>query len=379
MNTDVEDLLREGMERFTADLRAPAGVTRRAAQRLRRRLALRSAATGAAALTAGALALVAVGLPGGRGNSADAAAYVVTRVGSALSAAGPGSIAQLTVTTSGPVLPNGGTATVTAEEWSYGDQWRSVTYSSPGHPVYDEGVSASSVYSLVNYQTRTWARLSGQGRPAPPAVRDTHGCGPVVAALPALFLPGPPGIGFAGSWLPVTGAGALRAAVSCGTLVVAGRQHVNGIEAIELTSRPDSPISETIWVSPGSYLPVRMVVRLGPGHPVLQRTADITWLPPTAQNLAMLTVPVPAGFRHVSFAAAVVPMLRLVPGGLPKFPLAFAKPLAFCPCLPTGPACKAGAAFRALPALPAFLPLTKSRPVVSRLAFLCPGKAPASR
>ena len=38
MNTDVEDLLREGMERFTADLRAPAGLTRLIAQRRGRRL-----------------------------------------------------------------------------------------------------------------------------------------------------------------------------------------------------------------------------------------------------------------------------------------------------------------------------------------------------
>ena len=31
MNTDVEQLLREGMERYTADLRAPAGLTYRVA------------------------------------------------------------------------------------------------------------------------------------------------------------------------------------------------------------------------------------------------------------------------------------------------------------------------------------------------------------
>ena len=35
MSTDVEDLLREGMERFTADLRAPAGLTCQIARRRR--------------------------------------------------------------------------------------------------------------------------------------------------------------------------------------------------------------------------------------------------------------------------------------------------------------------------------------------------------
>ena len=35
MNTDVEDLLREGMERFTAELRAPAGLISHIARRRR--------------------------------------------------------------------------------------------------------------------------------------------------------------------------------------------------------------------------------------------------------------------------------------------------------------------------------------------------------
>jgi hypothetical protein len=118
----------------------------------------------------------------------------------------------------------------------------------------------------------------------------------------------------------------LRAAISCGSLAVAGRQRVDGIEAIELTSPPGSLISETIWASPGTYLPVRVVLRsasahhrlIVDGYPVLQMTADISWLPPTAQNLAKLTVPIPAGFRHVPLAEAVGPILYQTPDGLPK-------------------------------------------------------------
>jgi hypothetical protein len=312
MNTDVEDLLLEGMQRFTADLRAPAGLIRRATLRRRRRLALRSAGAAAAALTAGAVALAAVGVPGAGHGGADLTAYVVKRVDGALNAAGPGQIAQMTVTTSAAAIPGGKTMTTTAEEWSYGDQWRAVTYSPAGHLVYDEG-STASVYTLVSYLTRTWARQPGLGRPAATA-SGSYGCGPVLAALPFLFQPWLPGPGFPASSLP--GASALRAAVSCGTLAVAGRQRVDGIEAIELTSRPGSPISETIWVSPGTYLPVRVAVRVSFGTPVLQRTADITWLPPTAQNLAKLTVPIPAGFRQVPLAQAVTPILSQFPGGL---------------------------------------------------------------
>ena len=59
MNTDVEDLLRQGMLRYTADLRAPAGMVRMAERRRRQRLAQRSVIAGAT-LAACAAAAVAV-------------------------------------------------------------------------------------------------------------------------------------------------------------------------------------------------------------------------------------------------------------------------------------------------------------------------------
>jgi hypothetical protein len=115
-----------------------------------------------------------------------------------------------------------------------------------------------------------------------------HSCEPTAAAGAGKVLVGVPGT--------------VRTAVSCRTLAVAGQQRVDGIEAIELTSSPGSPVSSTIWVSPDTYLPVRIVIRSAPGQPVLQQTADITWLAPTAQNLDRLTVPIPAGFRQVPLA-----------------------------------------------------------------------------
>jgi hypothetical protein len=308
--------------------------------RHRRRLSLRYAAVATAALVAGAVALVAVGVPGSRhtgteGSAVDTA-YVVKRVNSALSAATPGAIAHMTVTTRRAAIYGGRTTTTTAEEWSHGDQWRSVTDSPTGHLAYDESSSTSatsSVYTLASYLTRTWARQAGLGRPAGP-VSDPRGCGPAAAALPLLFQLRLPGTGPSASPLPATVAGALRTAISCGTLAVAGPQRVDGIEAIELTSRPDSRISETIWVSPGTYLPVRVMVHSAPGRPVVQETADITWLPPTAPNLAKLTVPIPAGFRQVPFAEVAAPIIQQTTGGPPK-----AK--ALCPA-PDGPLCTEG-------------------------------------
>jgi hypothetical protein len=286
-------LLQEG----TADVRAPAGMTRQVARLRRRWLSLRLVAGVAAALTAAAVALAVVVVSGaphdGTGGPVIDTAYVVGRVDSALSAAGSAEIAQMTVTTRGALVPGG---TTTAEEWSYGGQWHSVIYSPAGHLAYDEGASTASVYFLVSYLTRTWARGSGPGGPGA-LVPDTRGCGSV---------------------LPATVARALRAVISCGTLAGAGRQRVDGIGTIELTGRPDSKISETIWVSPDTYLPVRVVIRPAPGKQGPWREADITWLRPTAQNLARLSVPIPAGFRQVPFTQPVGPVPKYPGAPLPK-------------------------------------------------------------
>jgi hypothetical protein len=303
------------------------------------------------------------------------AAYVVKHVSSALTAAEPGDIARITVTRT-VELTTGKTVTTTAKEWSYGDQWRSVTNSPSGKPLYDEGFSASSVYTLVSFQTRTWARQRGLGRPNAP-VSDALGlgfspaplsspiglgspvvpapspagaslaygnvvlprsCGPVVAALPWLFLPGLPGYGFSASSLPA--ARALRNAISCGALTVAGRQRVDGIDTIKLTSRPHSPIAETVWVTLHTYLPVRVIVRSNGGRPVAgvsavrQQTADITWLPPTAQNRANLTVSIPPGFRRVRELPLALTLRPMV-----LRDLADQLPVVFC-LGPDGPGCK---------------------------------------
>jgi hypothetical protein len=310
--TAADDLRRRTGGRGSAVTTARAGGPAAS----RRRLALRSAAATAAVLTAGAVAWAVIGVPGARHDGTEepavSTAYVVKRVDSALSTAHPGAIAQMTVTTLGAGVSGGRAVTTTAQEWSYGGQWRAVTYSAAGYVRYDEGFSTASVYTVVSYLTGTWARRDGLGRPArlAPGLR---GCGPVVAALPLLFQPGLPGGGLSAS-SPATVAKDLRTAISCGTLAAAGRQRVDGIEAIKLTSSPDSMIAETIWVSPGTYLPVRVVVRPAPGTPGPWQTADITWLQPTAANLAKLTVPIPAGFRRVPLAQAVTPLMQHIAG-----------------------------------------------------------------
>ena len=250
------------------DAPAPAGMTRRVTRR-RWRLARRPVVAVTAALAAGAVVLAVAGVPGARhggtGRPVVDTAYVVKRVGNALSAAGSGEIAQVTFLN--------GDGTTDRQEWSYGGQWRLVNYSPAGHPAYDEGSSTASVYTQVSYPARTWSR-----GPAP---------GGLAALLPDTHC---------GSTGPASVARALRVAIFCVNLTQAGRERVDGAEAIKLTGR-DSRISETIWVSPGTYLPLRVVTRpaSGPGS----QEADITWLPLTGQNLAKLTVTIPAGFRQI--------------------------------------------------------------------------------
>ena len=309
------------------DLSPEPAQTAARAPRWRRPFWLAAAAAGVTAI-----AVAAVVVPGALLNGADGpvayAASVVKGVNTALSKADSGTFAQMTVTTTvapitgGDPVIYGKPTTTTAEEWSYGDRWRSVTNSASGHPVYGEGFGPSSGYTLVSYKRRTWARLAaGVGRPAGPP-SGAHGCGPGPAAGPVLFQPTLPGTGLAAKSLP-TVARTLRAAVSCGALDVAARQRFDGVEAIKLTGGRNSIITETIWVSAGTYLPMRVVIRSRPGRAlvmnkdvVLQQTADFAWLPPTAQNLAKLTVPIPAGFRHVSYGRAAWPILHQLPPGL---------------------------------------------------------------
>ena len=286
----------------------------------------------AAAAGVAVMAVAAVVLPGallnGAGGPVAYAANVVKGVNTALTRADSGTFAQMTVTTSvAPIITgnpraHGKTTTTTAEEWSYGDRWRSVTNSAAGHPVYAEGFGPSSGYTLVTYLRRTWARQAGAGRPAGSQYGAPR-CRRVSAAGPVLFQPSLPGSGPAAESL-LTVARTLHAAVSCGTLDVAARQRFDGVEAYKLTSGRNSIIAETVWVSAGTYLPMRVVISSLPGRSliidndvVLRQTADFTWLPPTTQNLAKLTVPIPAGFRRIPYAQAVWPIAQRMPRGLP--------------------------------------------------------------
>lgn len=72
-----------------------------------------------------------------------------------------------------------------------------------------------------------------------------------------------------------------------------GRQWIGGIDAITITGNKGL---DTLWVSPATYLPVRVMLTFGN----VQIQTDFSWLAPTPANLAALNVTVPAGFQQVA-------------------------------------------------------------------------------
>jgi hypothetical protein len=90
-----------------------------------------------------------------------------------------------------------------------------------------------------------------------------------------------------------TSPASFRAALACGGLKITGHGMVNGVPAIKMagTSRLTT-YKLIVDVSPKTYLPVRLVfgdVRL-----------DYRWLQPTAANLSLLQLHIPATFRQVA-------------------------------------------------------------------------------
>lgn len=87
----------------------------------------------------------------------------------------------------------------------------------------------------------------------------------------------------------------IKKAVGSGSLTLVGKEVVDGKPTIHLRLNGSGAVPgfvkdafSDLWVSESSYLPVR--IGSGESH------QDYSWLPPTPENLALLTVSVPAGY-----------------------------------------------------------------------------------
>jgi hypothetical protein len=90
--------------------------------------------------------------------------------------------------------------------------------------------------------------------------------------------------------------------IATGAWRVTGRTQLNGQQAIELseTDRGQDknilePLPVRLWVNAQTYLPIRLVAGADPGgQPIAVQ--EFRYLPPTPANLALLRVPIPAGY-----------------------------------------------------------------------------------
>jgi hypothetical protein len=118
------------------------------------------------------------------------------------------------------------------------------------------------------------------------------------------------------SFLPLQGNSdphvAFQQALKAGTITVVGQQSLNGRDTIliRVNAKPDPKFQwppDWIWIDARSYLVVQTKHFIphfpsAPGGKISWRAIvnQVTWLPPTPENLAQLTVTPPAGFTKIS-------------------------------------------------------------------------------
>ena len=300
MSTDIEQELRGAMERFTGGVRIPPGLAGQAYRhQQKRRVTTRAVAAAgtAAVLAAGGVAVA--GAAGAFGSASPSAAqatytaYVVGHVEHALAAPSQAGRVQSVRTTfpAGTAVQPTGVASMQVSSRP-GSPWQAGSlqdlryhgrglvsaFTASGQRVFDLGttLSASSLTSTtVDYLNRTWWPAEISGLPPRPGPGPAASCGPQIQMRV--------GTGWAQF---------IQIQLKCGEFTVAGRQQVDGVNAIKIVSKQGT---DTFWVSPKSYLPVRLITSLGG----VRQQSDFRWLAPTPANLAPLKVTVPAGFKQV--------------------------------------------------------------------------------
>lgn len=296
MSIDFEERLRADMGRV--QVRPRPGLAREAHQRYiksRRRTTFAVAATGTAAAVAGATAgfALSAGTPGT--GPIETTGYVVSHVSSALAATD--AIGYTTAQYSGAGAI--GILSDRVVEWEFGDLSRQLIESSSGQPIVDNSArpeDGRGAIISVHYPSRDWMSITVPSSELPRPSGGHKGCEDNFGSMFGA------GRNTAADWKQIVQAG-----LTCGMFTVAGRQWVDGVDAIRLTGHKPAA-GTTIWVDPSSYLPVRLTgrVQLSAGGNEKQDgtlTIGFRWLPPTSANLAKLSAPIPPGFRQVSTPA----------------------------------------------------------------------------
>ena len=329
MNGDVEELVREGLDRLTADVRVPAEMVARARTRVRRRkIAARAAlACGTAAVTAAAvIAATGVGAPPGTGGATNArtTAYVIKRVQNALAA--ENFVIQGQATGSMTVSVHGHqvrSSNGTSMSWSYGNRSRFVEFTGRscgqatsngcthrgGSQLYlADGtalIGGKLTGAYVTYFDHKYS-LHPLGQDHVKACSRTA---QLALGAPAVTMPNWPAF--------------IKAMLGCGAATVTGHARIGGVETTVISGSIDLPLPKgyartikearervryTLYVDSATYLPVRAygsdeTYGGANGPTVSASVTNVQWLPPTPANLAKALITIPPGYTQVSSPA----------------------------------------------------------------------------
>ena len=320
MSREIEELLRDGLDRLTTGASVPADLVQRARQAKRRRRAARGGlATGAAAAVAGTVALAVAVAGGGGGGLAPTAgnharpedathpavqhvqtvADIVHKANKALDTSNLIMVSMTNARVLSLEHVNGHRkiAVLHSIGYSYRNRMTAVLFTGPNtfagpHHVNTvissemsstkPGTMSNTRWTELDYWNRTWA-TSTRREPAGPTPAPTS-----LACSSRQKLSKPDAV--LRTYLSTSPA-SIKSALACGGLVKAGTETVQGVPAIKLTSTSKLTSHQlTIDVSPDTFLPVRVVFG--------DIEMDYRWLQPTAANLAKLTPHVPRGFRQ---------------------------------------------------------------------------------
>lgn len=270
----------------------------------RRRLKLVGVAASVTAAGLAAGVLLGMGShPGGEPSTPDARLTVqllAKHVRSAISTAS----ASFLEATSMTLTSASGAQVGSIDGWFYGDQTRVELFNSAGAPAMDVSTaygSGSRTTTVVNYVSRQWSTVT-RALPGEKSLFDV--------------------------------ASVIRAGLADGSISVAGTAPLNGspaeeidvqsslLEPNQVVALPDKMLNfpfvlerpadaaagvadVELWIDPSSDLPMQETVTFPDGS---QSTTTFQWEPPTAANLAQLTVTPPTSFTEVAsgidFAAA---------------------------------------------------------------------------
>jgi len=330
MNGDVEELVREGLDRLTADVRVPAGLAARVRVRRRRRKVAGRAALACATAAVTAVAVIAVtgtsARPGTGGvSSARTTAFVVARVEHALSAGhfvieGRAS-GSMSYSVQGHRVRSSDGQT---SSWGYGNRYRMVEFTGRGcgharpdgscshhggsEPFLADGtalVRGKLTGAYVTYYNDKYS-LYPLGHTHVKACSTTAQLG---LGGPAVTVPNWPAF--------------IKAMLRCTTATVTGHTRIGGEQATVISGLIDVRLQKgyagvvkerrvrvryTLYVDSTTYLPVRAYGSTetydGTAGPTISAyTTNVRWLPPTRANIAKTLVTIPSGDQQVKSPA----------------------------------------------------------------------------